>query len=224
MCSTTTHGVLAVAGCFVYDFQTLLTGVAAIVVAVIAGVPVWRQLKDSNLQTRISHRETLANLLRDALRRYDRVERAIREPLDTAERVTIDHDGEAIAIDPHDAHHIDQMFHGVLDWYLVVLKNTEHGDIEVKKVVLKSALDQLGRTLNDAHWADHNEQQDEDHDISDEEWARIVARCAEAKLEAGERVGEVRAAYRALTAAQQAWVQSLRSQIAKLDLQIAATR
>jgi len=43
-------------------------------VGIIAGIPVWRQLRDSNLQTRISHRETLATLLRDALRRYEKVE------------------------------------------------------------------------------------------------------------------------------------------------------
>ncbi|WP_132314266.1 hypothetical protein [Martelella mediterranea] len=96
--------------------------------------------------------------------------------------------------------------------------------IETGKSALKSALGTLGHTLNDAHWADHNEQQDEDHDIPDDEWARIVARCAEAKLEASQRVVELQAAYSALREAQESWVQSLCGQIAKLDLQIAAPR
>jgi len=152
------------------------------------------------------------------------VDKSIREPLSLAVRVTTDPEGEPIEIDPHDAHHLDQMFHGVLDWYLVVLADTEHSDIETRKSALKSALGTLGDTLNDAHWADHNEQQDEYHDIPDDEWARIVARCAEAKLEASQRVGEVQAAYSALREAQESWVQSLRGQIAKLDLQIAAPR
>lgn len=224
ICSQISQCALMSFFCFVYDFQTLITGAVAILVAIIAGIPVWRQLRDTNLQTRISHRETLANLLRDALRRYEKVDQSIREPLSMASRVTSDPEGEPIEIDPHDAHHLDQMFHGVLDWYLVVLADTEHSDIEAPKSALKSALGTLGDTLNDAHWADHNEQQDEDHNIPDDEWAKIIARCAEAKIEASQRVGEVQAAYRALREAHEKWVQSLRGQIAKLDLQIAMPR
>lgn len=208
--------------CIVYDFQTLITGAIAIIVAIVAGIPVWRQLKDTNLQTRISHRETLANLLRNALRRYETVDQSIREPLSMASRMTTDPEGEPIEIDPDDAHGLDQRFQGMLDWYLVALADTEHGDIEARKSALKAALGTLGKTLNEAHWADHNERQDEDHDIPHGEWTKIVARCAEAKIEASQCVGEVEQAYRALREAQDKWVQSLRGQIAKLDLQIAA--
>lgn len=196
----------------------------AIGVAIIAGIPVWRQLKDTNLQTRISHRETLASLLRDALRRFEKVDQSIREPLSMASRATSDPEGKPIEIDTHDAHHLDQMFHGLLDWYLVVLANTEHGDIEARKSALRSALGTLVDTLNDAHWADHNEQHDEDHNTPNDEWDRIVARCAAAKIEASQRVGDVQVAYGALCKAQEKWVRSLREQIAKLDLQIAGPR
>lgn len=224
ICSYASQCVLTNVGCFIYDFQTLLTGLAAIIVAIIAGIPVWRQLRDTNLQTRISHRETLANLLRGALRRYRRVDESIREPLIAAHRVVYDPIGEPEVIAPEDAHRIENMFHGVLDWYLVMLAETEHVDIETRKVTLKAALGRLVETLSDAHWADHNEQHDEDHDISDEDWAEILARNAEAKIEVSERLSEVDAAYRELQEAQQQWVQSLRSQIARLDLQIAAPR
>lgn len=210
--------------CFIYYFQTLITGAIAIIVALIAGIPVWRQLKDSNLQTRISHRETLVNLLRDALRRYEKVEQSIREPLSTASRVTCDPIGDPIEIDASEGHHLEQMFSGVLDWYLVVLEDTEHGDIEARKDEMKTALAALGQTLNDAHWADHNEQRDEDHNIPDDEWAKVVSRCAEAKVEACQRVSEVQTAYNQLRGAQDEWVQSLRGQITKLDLQIADPR
>ena len=210
--------------CLIYDFQTLLIGAIAIIVAIIAGIPVWRQLRDTNLQTRISHRETLATLLRDALRRYERVDQSIREPLSKASYVTSDPIGEPVEIDTHDAHHLEQMFGGALDWYLVVLANTEHGDIEAPKTALKASLDRLTATLGEAHWADYNEQHDEDHEITDDEWAGIEARCAEAKVEASERVSDVQAAYRVLGEAQQQWVQSLRAQIARLDLQIATPR
>lgn len=224
ICSQTNQCALMGVFCFVYDFQTLLVGAAAIIVAIVAGIPVWQQLRDTNLQTRISHRETLANLLRDALRRYEKVDQSIREPLSFASRATSDPEGEAIEIGAEDANYIEQMLHGVLDWYLVVLADTEHSDIETRKAALKTALVKLGETLNDAHWADHNDQQQEDVRIPDDEWAKIVARCAEAKIEAAERVSQVESAYRHLRKAQEAWTHSLRGQIAKLDLQIATPR
>lgn len=55
VCGQTGHWVQTSFGCFIYDFQTLLIGAAAIIVAIVFGIPVWRQLKDTNLQTRISH-------------------------------------------------------------------------------------------------------------------------------------------------------------------------
>jgi hypothetical protein len=45
--------------CGVYDFQTPINDALAIMVAIAAGIPVWRQLKYTNLQLRISHRGTL---------------------------------------------------------------------------------------------------------------------------------------------------------------------
>lgn len=219
-CSQASDCILTTVGCFIYDFQTLLTGVVAIVVAVIAGIPVWHQLKDTNLQTRISHRETLATLLRDALARFAKVQSTMREPLSMADRLTFYPDGEPMEVEAEGAHHLEQTFNGVLDWYLVVLAGTEHSHIESRKTDLQNAIERLVSTLSDAHWADHNFQLDEDHNIPDEEWARIEARCAEAKIEASTRVGEVLKAYRALTDAQEAWVRSLRGQIANLDRQI----
>lgn len=136
ICSQASHCILNSIGCFIYDFQTLLTGIAAIGIAVVAGIPVWRQLKDSNLQARISHRETLANLLRDALQRYAQVDQVIREPMSVADRVTRDPIGEPVEIDSHDAHHVETMLHGVLDWYLVTLKDIEHAEIEAAKAAL----------------------------------------------------------------------------------------
>ena len=179
-------------------------------------------MRDSNLQTRISHRETFAGLLRSALRRYRRVEDAIGKPLAFAQRATHDPTGEPTEIGTEDAHHLEQMLSGVLDWYLEALADTEHQAIEEKKARLATALSSLRETLGDAHWADHNDQQQDEHFIADDEWAAIVARCAEAKTEAAEKVSALGAAYGALRDAQDEWVGSLRSQIAALDQSIAA--
>jgi hypothetical protein len=221
-CAQTSGCVLRGLTCLLYDFQTLVTGLIAVGVAIVAALPVWRQLRDTNLQTRISHRETLADLLRSALRRYQRVDEAIADPLRRAQDATSDPVGEVTPIDAEAAFHLESVFSHILDWYLVVLAGTEHAEIEEGKRTLKSALDALVATLGTAHWADHNDQRDEDRDLTDDEWAKVLADCARAKVDASARVGDVQRAYRALAAAQKAWVRSLRTRIARLDLTIAA--
>lgn len=221
-CAQSGDGFLTGALCVVYDFQTLLTGLLAIAFAVWGGLPVWRQLKDTNLQTRISHRETLSTLLRDALSRHAKVEESLREPLALADRMTRDPIGEPQEIGPVAANNLEHMFNGVLDWYLVVLKDTESAAIEERKAELKVVLDRLVDTLNDAHWADHNEQSDEDHHYSDEVWAEILERQAAAQVEAADRIRDVRQTLAILQEAQTNLVAGIRAQIAKLDLQLSA--
>lgn len=217
------HGctLLVSVGCWIYDFQTLIAGVLAIAAAIYAATPVWRELKETNLQTRIQRRETLASLLRESLERYARVAKDIERPLSDLDRLTSDPDGEPIEIDENDAHGMEQRLNGALNWYLVTLKSTETEQIEVAKEKLATALASLTGTLNDVYWTSHNDQHDEGHAIPDDVWAELVKRSGEAPLLAAEKVGQARNAFRALEAAQSAWIDMLRGQIAKLDLSIA---
>lgn len=206
--------------CLIYDFQTLLTGLAAIAIALLTLIPIWKQLRDSNLQARISHRETLASILRAGLRRFEKVEEAMREPLSAAWRETHDPVGDPTKIGAEAAHYLEQVFNRVLDWYLVVLAGTEHVLIEAEKAKLKTALSELVETLGDAHWADHNDQQQDEVFIPDEEWTEIKTRCAAAKIDAAAKVSAVRSAFHDLRTAQDNWTRSLREGIARLDRQI----
>jgi hypothetical protein len=217
------HGWLCDVGVAIYDFQTLIAGVLAIGAAYYAARPVWRQLRDSNLQTKIQHRETLAGMLREAQDRFGRSGKSIAQPMVDLDRLTSDPAGEPIPIGPHDAFAIEQRLQGELDWYLVDLRATEAEPVEAAKALLKEALDELLNTLNDVHWCEHNEQHDEDHSIPDDEWAAILVRSKEAELLAGDKAATARKALRALGDAQAAWVTSLRARIAKLDLEIAAS-
>lgn len=144
--------IWAGAGTFIYNYQTLITGVLAIGAAWYAGAPVWRQLKDSNLQTHIMHRETLAIRLREAEERAVRVAKAIDDPLWKAQDVTSDPAGEPLEISEHDAHGVEQMILGSLDWYLNTLEGTEDAAVEEAKAALKAALKDLTDTLSDVHW------------------------------------------------------------------------
>lgn len=208
-------------GHWIYDFQPLITGAAAIGAAWYAGAPVWRQLKDSNLQTRIMHRETLAIRLREAEERAARVAKSIDDPLWQAQRVTIDPAGEPVEIGEHDAHGIEQMIHGALDWYLVTLEGTEDASVEAAKAELKVSLKDLTGTLSDVHWPAHNDQSGEDYSMTDEEWAEVLRKAGDGKVQAADKVSAAWKANRALKDAQQATIDRLRKDIAALDQSIA---
>jgi len=182
---------------------------------------VWRQLKDSNLQTRIMHRETLAIRLREAEERAMRVAKAIDDPLWAAQRVTSDPRGDPVEISPHDAFGVEQMILGALDWYLVTLEGTEDAPVETAKAALKSALKDLTDTLSDVHWPDHNDQSGEDYSLTNEEWAEVLRRATEGAAQATAKVSAAWKANRSLKDAQQASIDGLRRQIAALDQSIA---
>lgn len=213
--------IWAGAGAFIYNYQTLITGVLAIGAAWYAGAPVWRQLKDSNLQTRIMHRETLALRLREAEERAVEVARAIDDPLWKAQDVTSDPAGEPLEISEHDAHGVEQMILGRLDWYLITLEGTEDAAVEEAKAALKAALKDLTDTLSDVHWPAHNDQSGEDYSMTNEEWAEVLQKAEDGKKLATAKVSAAWKANRALKGAQQALINGLRRQLAALDQSIA---
>lgn len=221
---TTSHllSVLwAGAGTFIYNYQTLITGLLAIGAAWYAGAPVWGQLKDSNLQTRIMHRETLAIRLREDEERAARVAEAIDDPLWKAQDVTSDPAGDPLEINEHDAFGVEQMIRGKLDWYLVLLEGTQDTRVEQAKVALKEALKELTDTLSNVHWPAHNDQSGEDYAKTDEEWAEVLQKAKDGKTQAPEKVRAAWKANRVLKAAQEAVANELRQQIARLDQSIA---
>lgn len=221
---TIADGAVAVGytiGHWIYDFQTLIAGAAAIGAAWYAGAPVWSQLKDSNLQTRIMHRETLAIRQREAEERADRVAKKIDGPLWRAQELTSDPLGEPLEIGEHDAFGIEQMIFGALNWYLVTLEGTEDSRIEKAKTALKAALKDLTDTLRAVHRPASSDQHGEDYSFTDEEWAEIKRKAVEGKALATEKVSEAWQANRSLKTAQEEVIDELRRRIAALDQSIA---
>ena len=212
---------LALACGLIYDFQTLITGVLAICAAWYAATPVWRQLKDSNLQTTIMYRETLAQRLREAEERTARIAQAIDGPLKEAARLTNEPWGEPIKIDEHTAVELYQNIGNQLDWYLVTLIATEDRRIEDAKKQLKKALDDLIETLFAIYFPAQYDQDDEGYSFSDVEWRDILSRSEESRSLASVKVSAVQQAYEALRKAQILYLQELREKIGQLDRRIA---
>jgi hypothetical protein len=209
------------AGNFVYNFQTLLTGILAVGAAWYAGAPVWRQLKDSNLQTQIMRRDTLAMRVTEAEERAKRVAQSIDGHLNDAQRATLEPWGNPKDLGPHAAFDLELRLSDCLDWYLVTLQGTESAAVEAAKAALKTSLDDLTTTLCNIHWPDHNDQSGEDYALTDEQWGEALRLSAEGEKSASGKVASVAKAYRDLKSAQQSDVDGLRTKIAQLDQSIA---
>lgn len=210
-------GTLKSAMVVVHDYQSLIAGCFAILAAWIAARPVWRQLHDTSLQSSIAQRETLIRIKAEAEERFDKVDAQLLPPLRLLSDLTHDPIGGMVEIGAHDAFGVEQQLDGALDWYLVTLRGTESRKIENAKAKLKKSLGELLTALSDVHWIEHNEQHDEERSISDEGWAELEQRHQDAPALVHDLGSSVHLAANELRAAQQEWLNTMRSLIAKLE-------
>ena len=200
---------------FVYHYQTLLTGLLAIGAAWYAGAPVWRQLTDSNLQTRMLHRETLAMRMAEEENLTNYLKKVIERPLYEAGRVTSDPDGGPIKVDSNHAFHVESLITVARDKAETSLRNNFDQGVERAKLALMSALDDLATTLDDVSVPARIDQHE--YNLSDEQWKEIEQKAEEAETLAAAKVSEAWTAYKELQTAQTSLIDGLRRQIAQLD-------
>ncbi|MEE1878513.1 hypothetical protein [Altererythrobacter litoralis] len=200
---------------FIYHYQTLITGILAIGAAWYAGAPVWRQLKDSNLQTRMLHRETLSMRLKEEEQLTIKLKDIIEQPLYEAGRVTSDPDGEPIKVGPHEAFNVETLISTARNQAKAALRNNFDPEVENAKSALFVALDDLATTLDDVSVPARIDQHE--YNLSDEKWVEIEQKAKEAETLAAAKVSEVWKAHKALQAARTSLIAGLRGQIARLD-------
>jgi hypothetical protein len=171
---------------FIRDYQTLITGFMAIAAAVIAVKPVWRQLRQTAVQTNLNLREFL----------FDRIsiiagrQRWFADSLgkfqsDVLVRLyEMERDGKGMNV-PW-AFDQAQAAGGLLA--AVRQKQEEHRDppsIEAAIAAAIGTLEALENALDAIHRPDSS-QSDEDYTISDEDWKKMgnAARDAEKQIHA----------------------------------------
>ncbi|WP_108836704.1 hypothetical protein [Tateyamaria sp. Alg231-49] len=210
------------AGC-VYSYQTLIAGVLAILAAYFAARPVWKQVKDTSLQTMINQRETISERVNEAIDRFQRVKNEMDETLQALMHATWDPAGEPIAIDDNTAYGLHMSVAGKLNWYLETLRDTEAHEIEVAKARLREAREELGNTLDTAYWPASHSQSDEDYSFTDQEWEDVQEKARHAKSEAADKASTFASSWRALVEVQSDWVKKSRQKISALDDVITAS-
>lgn len=210
--------------CIVYDFQTLIAGALAIISAVLAGMPVWRQIRDSNLQTKISLRQSLYTIMDSQKKVLDRLNSSLDDRIRDASILLFGPDGEEVNPDVHGIFYLDGRFRGAIEWYLNEKENTESSFTLERRKEFISAYEILCETLHNAHWADHNEQFDVDQSFSDEKWNEILAECAQAKLDLHQKLEAFEGELHRLRQAHADWIDSIRSKLARLNAEISSAR
>lgn len=210
-------------GQFIYDYQTLITGFAALGAAYVAVRPVYRQL--ALMQAQSAMMQTQSNgVLRDMLlQRKEEIEQA-----DAALSENVGKRLKAIAgefpwydedfkPDEPMAHNYDQVISGAVSWLRLKYQWRDNPVADGKKAALIEALDKLISILSDVHAPAHTDQVGEDYAMSDEDWEKFNARGEEAK---GEVYGAVIAAQKSLQGYGDSFrdeLAAIRSQLLKLD-------
>lgn len=204
---------------FLVEYQTLI----AAGVAVVFGIPVWRQFKPTNLQAQMAHRQTLLDILKVTEERNKRVGKDLMKPLNELAEIASDPSGEeAFPVSEEAAHHYGQIIPYCLDWYLVALKGTESNTIEAAKSILAEKIKGLDDVL---HMITLPVRVDfEEHDVPKAEEEKIRVDSIRAKLQVDVHVIEVSRAFRALVKTQEEWTATIRAQLTNLDLLIVSHR
>lgn len=206
-----------------HSYQSLIAGILAIIAALVAALPVWRQLKETKIQTSISQRETLSLRLTETIDRFERVKEEMNKTMQILMRATFGPDGDPMEINDHDAHGLHLTVAGKLNWYLENLRDTEAHEIEIAKAKLIRARKQLEKTLDAAYWPAANGRSGEDYSLSDEEWRDVQEKAKRAKVQAADKASAFAGAWRELRDVQTDWVGKTRKRIAVLDAAISAS-
>jgi hypothetical protein len=184
-------------GDFLYDYQTLIAGIGAIAAAYFAAKPVWKQLELTQTQASgvlrdmLSQRRTEVRQAKAAL-----TERVGQKLLDLDHLLGWQDEDEKLS--EHDAFGQDQILSDSVRWLRLGYHWRDSSQVEGAREMLIEKIDALLGVLNDIHAPAHTDQHDEDHSISDEDWAAFLARGEAAKDEVYKSVGDARDAYRRL--------------------------
>ncbi len=111
-----TASMLSGLWCYVYDFQTLIVGMLAIMAAIFATLPVWGQLKQINFQSNTALRVLLLDRIQftkgqrkwmsDRIRTFNQTDLA---------QLNVGSPFGQEAINSHQAHHLEQRTDILLD-------------------------------------------------------------------------------------------------------------
>jgi hypothetical protein len=202
-------------GQFIYDYQTLLTGIGAVSAAYIAAKPVWRQLELTQTQSNGVLREMLLQRQTEVEQAFSAVSDKLGRPLNNLSILFYDLDDEQIT--EMQAHAHDQAISHGLSWYRDFYKWRDSAEIDTARSKLVVKLESLTRILSDIHGPAHTDQHDENRSISNQVWAEFLARGHAAKAEVEDALSEAETAKSAVADAMKLEIAAIGSRLKALD-------
>lgn len=181
-------------GQFIYDYQTLIAGGLALGAAYLAARPVWRQLGLTQTQSNGVLRDMLLQRQAEVQQARAALTEKVGKKLNDLDHLLAWHD-EGERISEHDAFGFDQILSQSVSWLRLGYHWRDAAQVEAARTTLTDKIDALLGVLNDIHAPAHTQQHDEDHDISNEDWAEFLARGETAKGEVSQSVADARAAF-----------------------------
>jgi hypothetical protein len=208
---------------FIYNYQTLITGVLALTAAAIASVPVFAQVRMARAQSAVMTREVLIQRLRNVGARQRMVAGIVSAITDDFTRAIYpDSDGGEADIHPEWANNAGQEVHfAVAKLKKIQRSRVDPAEINSERENLILVAEKLAECLNyipvpgEAPW------EDGELGMSEEEQANEEAKAdAQAKSAEGELTGKIVAVKRAGKLLDDAYtnlLEALRTQLRRID-------
>jgi hypothetical protein len=207
---------------FVYRYQTLIGAVFAILAAVIAVVPVWRQLSSMRIQTGALYRQFLSGQVDAIVARRKRLLGRIDDFAEPAGRRLYEDqefgDGRVKSPWAFEQEQLADRLADDLRTYLDLRRDPVEVDEHLEAVIAAVVVFQARCGV--IHFTDSHEQSDDDHDISNEDWARLIAEGLEAEPHLSGDLSRVTAATHGLRDAFDREIATMRQTLRTLDREL----
>jgi hypothetical protein len=211
-------------GCFVYNYQTLIAGLIAVVAAIGAALyaarPVWRQLAAMSIQTNTGLRDFLQDRIRIiSVRRKWFADRFVSFGNEVSSAINRAETFEGGDVNPHWAFDQDQKVSTLLDdvrRFREERRDPPAIDTGLEEVITR--LELLQGTFHTIHRTSSMAQSDQDYAISDEEWAGMEAAIPQAEKDLSEVASAFAEAVKRLDGAFSDELKSLRERVRQVDL------
>lgn len=211
--------VIAVQGLgrFLYDWQTLISGLIALVAAFVAVRPVWKQLALTQTQANGVLREMLLKREVEIGKAHVALVEKVRPPLNELDSELYSPDDQLLEFSAEGAHHYSQRISSAAHWLSTASKERDSAAVEVAKDALAEKLAAVEALLNEIHFPVSMDQEGEGYSISDEDWAKYVARSEAAQTEVVGAVSAARSALREVEGALSKERRVIKARLKKVD-------
>jgi hypothetical protein len=202
-----------------YDWQTLVTGLLALLAAIIAARPVWRQIRSLQIQSAVMARDTLLMRVAALEAQRDTTRTRITGITSDFVRRIYPYEWETEPdINPGWAAEAEQIVNQVVTALTALQETSLDGElIDTKRRATIQQAKELSACLSEIYMPDSGILDDPELNLTEEQIAAATAAATRAEGNLEQRISAVKKGGDALDAAFQAGLERLRDRIRQID-------